>query len=84
MNFGYFAMLVSILIGAFILQITQIILIRSQKSVLNLGLYGILIVNFGKMGYTSIFDCFGLNFLMLFLVIIIYKISLKTLKGINF
>lgn len=84
MNFGYFAMIISMLLGAFLIQTIQIVLLRSKKSILNLGLYSILLVTIGKMGLTSIFDCMGLNFFFLLLFIRIFNLTINTVKGIRF
>lgn len=68
-NFGYFAMIVSMFLGAFLLQVSQILLIRMKKSIIPLGLYGYLLVYLTRISNTSLFQSFGILLLSLLLCI---------------
>jgi len=83
-NFGYIAMIVSMLIGSFLIQLAQIIFIRSQKSIINLGLYAFLLISIGKLGLMSLLHTFGIKFFMLILFVGIYKITVNSARKINF
>jgi len=83
-NFGYFAMTVSMFIGAFLLQISQILLIRMKKSIISLGLYGYLLINLTRISNTSLFYSFGVTLLILILVIWLIIIIINSLKNIVF
>lgn len=73
-NFGYLAMIASMFIGAFLLQITQVILVRSPKNAMNLGLFVFLIIYLSKCALTSLFMSFGIMLIVLLFIFINIKI----------
>lgn len=66
-NFGYLPMIASMFLGAFVLQLTQIMLTRGRKSIFLIGLWGFLSIWNGYIAMTSFFISYGILFLALLL-----------------
>jgi oligosaccharide repeat unit polymerase len=71
-NFGFPAMIASMFVGAFLLQFTQILLIRMPKSALTTSFFGFLTVYASHAAIGSASTVFGTMFILLIIVLLCF------------
>jgi oligosaccharide repeat unit polymerase len=81
-NFGFIGMIASMFIGAFLLQVTQILIIRLSKNMISMGLLAFFALFLAKIALTSLFISYGIMFMILLLIIYSLIISINTIINI--
>lgn len=81
-NFGYGAMVASIVVVGFIMQTMQIILLRMRKTPFNIALYGFIMLHVASISITSMWKPIGVVFVSFLVIMYLLKIAIKSLESI--